>query len=113
MRLMSEPGNKSRIFERSKIMSLKEIASCVVDLKTLRKDWSYITNAIGNAKVVMIGESTHGTENFYELRAALTKDLLINHGFNFVAVSSQLKISSVPFLCYFNCTAMYSESASR
>jgi len=36
--------------------------------------------------VVMIGEATHGTEEFYRIRAAITQRLIEHHGFSFVAV---------------------------
>jgi len=35
---------------------------------------------------VMIGEATHGTEEFYELRAEITKRLIAEKGFSFVSV---------------------------
>jgi erythromycin esterase-like protein len=38
------------------------------------------------AKVVLLGEATHGTSEFYEARAAITRHLIENHGFNIVAV---------------------------
>lgn len=38
------------------------------------------------ARVVMIGEATHGTHEFYHWRAELTKRLIAEHGFSFVAV---------------------------
>jgi erythromycin esterase-like protein len=45
-----------------------------------------IVTAIGNACVVMIGEMTHGTDEFYRYRAELTKRLISEKGFSFVAV---------------------------
>ncbi|GAE28544.1 protein-L-isoaspartate O-methyltransferase [Halalkalibacter wakoensis JCM 9140] len=38
------------------------------------------------AKYVLLGESTHGTSEFYSLRAEISKWLIVNHGFSFVAV---------------------------
>jgi erythromycin esterase-like protein len=40
----------------------------------------------GDARVVLLGESTHGTSEFYRARAAITRRLIENHGFNIVAV---------------------------
>ncbi len=37
-------------------------------------------------RIVLLGESTHGTREYYELRAELSKRLLTDHGFRFVAV---------------------------
>jgi erythromycin esterase-like protein len=47
-----------------------------------------LVDAIGDAKVVLIGEATHGTHEFYKTRAELTVALLQQQGFNFVAVEA-------------------------
>jgi protein-L-isoaspartate(D-aspartate) O-methyltransferase len=39
-------------------------------------------------KVVLLGESTHGTSEFYRARAAITRRLIEEHGFSFVAVEA-------------------------
>jgi erythromycin esterase-like protein len=39
-----------------------------------------------DAKVVLLGEASHGTAEFYEARAAITKRLIAEHGFSFVAI---------------------------
>lgn len=41
---------------------------------------------VGDARVVMIGEASHGTHEFYQRRAALTRRLIDECGFSFVAV---------------------------
>ena len=43
---------------------------------------------IGDARVVLLGEATHGTSEFYRMRARITKELILRHGFNFVAVEA-------------------------
>ncbi|WP_407948782.1 protein-L-isoaspartate(D-aspartate) O-methyltransferase [Parvibaculum sp.] len=42
----------------------------------------------GSARVVMLGEASHGTSEFYRARAAITKRLIEEHGFNIVAVEA-------------------------
>jgi hypothetical protein len=37
------------------------------------------------AKVILLGEASHGTSEFYRARAAITKRLIEEHGFNIVA----------------------------
>jgi len=49
-------------------------------------DWKPLLTAMGNSKVAMIGEATHGTHDFYKLRAEITKQLIIEKGFNIVTV---------------------------
>lgn len=44
--------------------------------------------SIGDARLVLIGEATHGTHEFYRTRAELTKALIIRKGFNLVAVEA-------------------------
>ena len=41
-----------------------------------------------DARVVMIGEASHGTSDFYRTRAAITQRLIEQHGFNIVAVEA-------------------------
>lgn len=43
---------------------------------------------IGDARLVLIGEATHGTSEFYRVRAAITKALIAQKGFDFVAVEA-------------------------
>ncbi|RKQ18914.1 erythromycin esterase family protein [Ureibacillus endophyticus] len=45
-----------------------------------------IIAAIGNAKIVMIGEASHGTSEFYSIRAELSKRLINEKNFNIIAV---------------------------
>jgi erythromycin esterase-like protein len=49
-------------------------------------DLKPLFNRIGNARVVLLGEASHGTHEFYTWRAEITKQLITEHGFNFVAV---------------------------
>lgn len=41
-----------------------------------------------DARVVLLGEATHGTSEFYRARAAISRRLIENHGFNIVAVEA-------------------------
>jgi erythromycin esterase-like protein len=47
-----------------------------------------LLDSIGDASVVLIGEASHGTHEFYEARAELTKALIVRKGFNIVAVEA-------------------------
>ena len=42
----------------------------------------------GDAKVVLLGEASHGTSEFYRARAAISRRLVERHGFNTVAVEA-------------------------
>ncbi|TYL40728.1 protein-L-isoaspartate O-methyltransferase [Natronococcus pandeyae] len=41
---------------------------------------------VSDAEVVLLGEASHGTSEYYRLRARLSAELLANHDFSFVAV---------------------------
>jgi erythromycin esterase-like protein/predicted phosphoribosyltransferase len=47
-----------------------------------------LDDLIGDARVVLIGESSHGTHEFYEARAEITKWLIKHKGFNAVAAEA-------------------------
>jgi erythromycin esterase-like protein len=47
-----------------------------------------LLDAIGDARLVLIGEASHGTHEFYRTRAELTKALISTRGFNLVAVEA-------------------------
>eukprot|EP00756_Hemistasia_phaeocysticola_P013999 Hpha_TRINITY_DN15316_c7_g1::TRINITY_DN15316_c7_g1_i1::g.90049::m.90049 len=50
--------------------------------------WAPLMSSIGNAQIVLLGECTHGTAEFYEDRAAITKRLVEDKGFTCVAVEA-------------------------
>jgi protein-L-isoaspartate(D-aspartate) O-methyltransferase len=43
---------------------------------------------VADARVVLLGEATHGTSEFYRMRARITKELIARRGFDFVAVEA-------------------------
>ncbi len=45
-----------------------------------------MVETIGNAQIVMIGEASHGTSEFYTVRAELSKKLIEQKGFQLIAV---------------------------
>jgi erythromycin esterase-like protein len=47
-----------------------------------------LLDLIGDARLVLIGEATHGTEEFYRIRATLTQALIRTKQFNIVAVEA-------------------------
>ena len=42
----------------------------------------------GDADIVLLGEATHGTSEFYRARAAISRHLIQNFGFNIIAVEA-------------------------
>ncbi|HEV7387159.1 MAG TPA: erythromycin esterase family protein [Gemmatimonadaceae bacterium] len=65
------------------------------DLRTLahtligtERDHAPLLDLIGDAQFVLLGEASHGTHDFYHERAEITKRLIIEKGFNAVAVEA-------------------------
>lgn len=53
-----------------------------------RDDYDSVMNLIGDASLVLIGEASHGTHEFYRERAQITKRLIKEKGFAAVAVEA-------------------------
>lgn len=47
-----------------------------------------LIDRIGDARLVLLGEATHGTSEFYRMRARITLELIEHRGFDFVAVEA-------------------------
>ena len=73
---------------------LKSMPKSIVDLVTEKAealvgapdDFDSLVDLIGNARFVLIGEASHGTHEFYRIRAQISKILIAQRGFNAVAV---------------------------
>ena len=65
-----------------------------MDLDVTRKEpwfpveFDPIIEQSAGTRFVLIGDGTHGTDEFYGERASLTKRLIAEHGFNAVAVEA-------------------------
>jgi len=55
------------------------------DLKNIT-DLDILMNRIGDARIVMLGEATHGTHEYYTWRTHITERLIQEKGFSFIAV---------------------------
>jgi protein-L-isoaspartate(D-aspartate) O-methyltransferase len=51
-------------------------------------DLAPLLQRIGDARVVLIGEASHGTSEFYRMRARITRELIERRGFSFVAIEA-------------------------
>lgn len=51
-------------------------------------DYNPLLDMIGDSRLVLIGEASHGTHEFYRHRAQITKRLIAEKGFNAVAVEA-------------------------
>lgn len=51
-------------------------------------DFGAFFDRFANHRVVLLGEASHGSKEFYQARAAITRRLVEKHGFNLVAVEA-------------------------
>lgn len=47
-----------------------------------------LLDRIGDSRLVLIGESTHGTSEFYRMRELITRELIAQKGFSFVGIEA-------------------------
>ncbi len=50
------------------------------------EDLNNLIQKASKAKYVLLGEATHGTAEFYTIRAEISKKLIKEHGFTYLAV---------------------------
>ncbi|MNX17137.1 Erythromycin esterase [compost metagenome] len=55
-------------------------------LQRTPEDFDRLIDRIGDARIVMLGEASHGTAEFYAIRAQITQRLILSKGFNMVAI---------------------------
>jgi len=87
---MTEPGRGMAVDDRM----APERAALVARLRDAGEplpvaeapDFADAFDRFGDARIVLLGEATHGTHEFYAARAAITRRLIEHHGFNIVAV---------------------------
>ena len=49
-------------------------------------DLGPLLERIGDARVVLLGEATHGTSEFYRMRERISRELIVKKGFRFIAI---------------------------
>ena len=69
-------------------MLLEMLRDAALPLTGVASDYDPLLELIGDARVVLVGEASHGTHEFYAERAALTQRLIAEKGFSAVAVEA-------------------------
>ncbi len=83
-RILRAPGKSSQDTTVAKL--IRESAEPIGDIES--SPIADLIDRIGDARVVLLGEATHGTSEFYRMRARITQELIKRGGFNFVAVEA-------------------------
>jgi len=87
-----EPGGRGRVVQRQPRQSqplpqmLADAGEAFDDIE--RVDLDGLLERIGDARIVLIGEASHGTSEFYRLRARITQRLVTERGFDIVAAEA-------------------------
>ena len=69
-------------------MPSPDLRPCLHELDGTERDHRAVLNDVGDAQIVLVGEASHGTHDFYHQRAEITKRLITEKGFNAVAVEA-------------------------
>ncbi|HEV2121990.1 MAG TPA: erythromycin esterase family protein, partial [Chloroflexota bacterium] len=72
--------------ERQMIALIERVAEPLPDIADA--GFARFIDRFADSKVILLGESTHGTDEFYRARAAITERLVREHGFNIVALEA-------------------------
>ncbi|HEU4475983.1 MAG TPA: protein-L-isoaspartate(D-aspartate) O-methyltransferase, partial [Methyloceanibacter sp.] len=78
------PAHRAKAISSKASQLIAEAAEPFGDLGELAS----LAERFAHKRVVLLGEATHGTAEFYDARAAITELLVTRHGFNIVAVEA-------------------------
>lgn len=73
---------------RADAAALEAIRAAAVPLRGEEGDWDALMELVGDARLVLLGEASHGTHEFYRARAQITRRLITEKGFTAVAVEA-------------------------
>jgi len=65
---------------------VREVAEPLTSVES--QDLGALLERVGGSRLVLIGEATHGTSEFYRMRACITQELVRSRGFGIVAVEA-------------------------
>ena len=68
--------------------ALAQLAGAARPIEGHDHDYDELLDHVADRRIVLIGEATHGSQDFYRERARITKRLIEEHGFTVVAVEA-------------------------
>ncbi len=74
--------------ESSRRAAVGALRAAAHPLRGDRRDYDPLLERIGQARIVLLGEASHGTHELYRERARVTRRLLAEHGFTAVTVAA-------------------------
>ena len=72
--------------EDTLLRDLADAAESFASIETA--DLNPLMERIGSARIVLLGEASHGTSEFYRMRERITRELIVRKGFRFVAIEA-------------------------
>src|SRR5688500_17424030 len=82
----AEPWGHRRRATRHSRAALSEAADQDAFQLNADRDLTEVSVGISSARIVMLGGSTHGSQEFYLWRRLITEWLIVKHGFQLIAV---------------------------
>lgn len=67
---------------------IAQLRQSAIALSGASDDYTSLVNAIGDAKIVLLGEATHGSAEFYAERARITRRLIEEKGFDALIIEA-------------------------
>jgi erythromycin esterase-like protein len=69
-------------------MATEDLRRSARSLDAESSDYGAVLDLVGNASLVLLGEGSHGTHDFYQTRADITRRLIAEKGFTAVAAEA-------------------------
>lgn len=79
-----KPKVKHGVKKSNLVHKLRSVAEPFDSLEDA--DLEPLLKRIGDARVVLLGEASHGTDEFYRMRERISRELITKKGFNFIAI---------------------------
>ena len=82
----TSPGARPKGIGPDGTLATSIAASCEKFATTSSADLEPLLQRIGNARIVLLGEATHGTSEFYRMRERISRELIVRRNFSFIAI---------------------------
>lgn len=81
-RTLVQPAPVARAPKAARLVA--ECAEPIADIEEAALD--RLLERVGDARIVLLGECTHGTSEFYRMRTRITQELILRRGFRAIAI---------------------------
>lgn len=78
------PRRVVKLHEEPLVASIADAAEPFDEIETA--DLAPLLRRIGDARVVLLGEASHGSSEFYRMREKISRELILKKGFSFIAI---------------------------